>query len=773
MFFSQANLLDDHVVELEAPWDVQVPQEVLDLPKEAYKARWRNPNVRHWLLSLAEARNPSFAVSSENPAAVLHGFFADYDGVFGESNLDSMLRRNSRFPPAWWCLSQSRQLHLVWLFERPIAVTGNAHACDLLHVVAAKVRAAAWGLGYDPDSEKVTQVMDIGREWHPFKDCRAIPMADLMQWDVALFEKSVRKYVDEAMRIPFEDLVPELRKRYPNLPDNFTEGTRCRRFWDASADNDTACVVRPEGLVVYTPHDNGFKSWQSLLGAEFCEHYSAVSMAPFYEDTYYVADRDAYVRFMRDESPQRFLPRNEKVLRRDIVAATGAADRHSSGGLSELENVLHVINERNSVDGAVPVVYRPAGRLELPDGSTVLNTSLVTVLKPAPRFDLPTADEVNASDAPDRYKLAPDTCEWDNPFVVSKFPTVHRFLTTLFLPTEHARQAWEAAGYAPFGDDSGLAYAQPLYEQLTRFLAWLAYWYRNAARMVQTPHPGQALFLAGDAGIGKSFLARAVISPLMGGCVDAPEFYLEGSRFNSQLLGAPLHIIDDKLGSMNYRTRLQFSERVKIVVANAGLRYERKFGDALGFVPWAGRLMVLLNRDPQSLSVLPDLEVSTADKFMMLRCGTARFPFGRPEQNAEWLRAELPQFARFLLGYRIPDSMADIRFGVRAWQHPEMRQASSENGMLVEIVESLVDAFAFLRQSAPEGETTGFHGTAGQLYTLLSDHNPTFKTNVPSTKALRQQLQIMANLTKYRLVEDRNATPSVWTIPYDFIVASE
>jgi len=770
MFFSQANLVDDHVVPLPEPWKVRVPQEILDIPKDDYKARWRNPAVKHWLLSLAEGRSESFAVTNSNQAAALHGFFADYDGVFTQDMIDIMARKKTKYPPAWWCLSQSRQLHLVWLFERPIAVTGNVHACDLLHVVAMKVKAPHWGVGYDPDSEKVTQVMDIGREWHPFREDARIPSADLVQWDVALFEKAAKQYSDDAMKIPFEDIVPKIRELYPDAPADFREGTRCRRFWDASADNPTACLVRPEGIVVFTPHDGGFKSWPSLLGRDFCEHYSAVSMAPFYEDTYYVADRDAYVRFMRNENPQRFIARNEKVLRRDIVAATGMSTKPpKDGGLSKIDEALHVINERNGVDGAVPVIYRPAGRLALPNGTTVLNTSLVTVLKPAGPFELPPADVVYGADVPNRFRAEPDACEWDNPFVVSKFPHIHQFLTTLFLPTESARRGWEAAGYRPFGPDAKLSYAAETYEQLTRFLSWLSHWYRNAARMSQTPHPGQALFIAGDASIGKSFLARVLVSGLMGGCAEAPDFYINGARFNSELLAAPLHIIDDRLGSIDFRHRMQFSECVKIVVANAGLRYERKFGDAIGFVPWAGRLMVMLNRDPQSMSVLPDLEVSTADKFMMLRCGTARFPFGLPEQNAAWVREELPFFARFLLGYSIPEEMRDVRFGVSAWQHPEMRQASTENGLTIEVVESLVDYFAFLRQSGEKNETVAFRGTVGQLYSALATHSDTFRANVKSSKALRQQLQILVRSPLYSLSEDDSFTPSVWSIPYDFV----
>ena len=36
MFFSQANLVDDHVVPLPEPWNVTLPDAVLDLPTPEY-----------------------------------------------------------------------------------------------------------------------------------------------------------------------------------------------------------------------------------------------------------------------------------------------------------------------------------------------------------------------------------------------------------------------------------------------------------------------------------------------------------------------------------------------------------------------------------------------------------------------------------------------------------------------------------------------------------------------------------------------------------------
>ena len=126
-FFCRPNLATDQVVVSEKPWeDFSVPQEVLDLPKEDYKKRWNNPAVRHCLFSLAEGQNPSTIVSIGNQAAALHGFVADYDGMFTTDMVDAIKKSpQSRFKPAYWCLSQSRKLHLVWLFDRPVTVASQ------------------------------------------------------------------------------------------------------------------------------------------------------------------------------------------------------------------------------------------------------------------------------------------------------------------------------------------------------------------------------------------------------------------------------------------------------------------------------------------------------------------------------------------------------------------------------------------------------------------------------------------------------------------------
>lgn len=766
-FFYLPNLATDEVSVLENPWDVKVDPAVLDLPKEAYKKRWFNPATKHYLLLLTEGQNPSFCVSSGNQAAAIHGFFADYDGVFTEDIVDALkTKAPGKYKPAYWCLSQSKRLHLVWLFDRPVTVTGNAHANELLHVVATKLKAVRWGVGYDIESEICTQVMDIGREWHVFKEHSFVPAEEVIMWDNALWARSAKKYCDEVVDIPLDVVAAEIKKRdWPHEPpQNIAVGTRCVRFWAADADNVSGAQFTKDGIRVYTPHDGGFKSWVSLLGRDFCEAYTAKSMAPFYENTFYDHRKDEYWRFFRNDRPVHFEKRTEKVLRRDLLQEARLDPKPAKGeALSELDRALYTISRRNAVDGAAPILYRKTGRIQVRGVGTILNTSLVTVKAPVERLSAVTPEELEKHpDCPPEYKIDPSICAWDNPFAVCGFPHIHRLLTAFFMRSTAAYRKWVE-------NDCPLRKTYFSDPQLDYLLSWLSHFYVNAARMPLEPGRGQALILAGPAGTGKSFFARQLLGQLMGGAVDAEKFYLEGSRFNSGIVGSPVHLIDDKLGAKSQRTRLQFTESLKIVVANAVLRYEAKFGSAIETVPWPGRVVILSNEDAQSMSVMPDLDMSTRDKFMMLKLGGAMFDWGTDAENQKWLAEELPYFARFLLGWRIPAELRDERFGVKATQHADMAQASAENGLtqvLVEVLETCIESVAGSRDGEDAGDSDGWavEGNAVKVFKWIASVDPGLAREVIDSRTLQQCLQTLYKNGAYNIALDE-ATKR-WRIPY-------
>ena len=772
-FFRLPNLATDAVEVLEEPWNVKVPEEILALPKEQYKRRWFNPETRHWLISLAQGQNENFCVSQGNQASLLYGWTADYDGVFTDDIIEAVKAKSpSKYRPAYWSRSQSGGLHLVWLFDRPITVMGNVHANALLHVIATKLKAVRWGVGYDPESEFVTQVMDIGREWHVFHANSYVPAEEIIAWDAALFQKSVKQMTEEVVDIPFEVVAAEIAKRqWPHDPPSVIHiGTRCLRFWAADADNQSAAQFVKDGLRVYTPHDGGFKSWKSLLGAEFCEEYTSKSMAPFYEDTTYCHSKDEYWRFFRNDGSPHYEKRTEKVLRRDLKQEARLDDKPAKGEtLSEVEKALYTISRRNAVECVAPILYRPSGRIRVPGIGAVLNTSLVTVCKPSPRLaDISDETLAEFPECPAEYRENPMICAWDNPFAVRGFPHIHRLLTAYFMKSQPAYDTWEETGFH-LHDENGNPFEALGDVQLSFLISWLSHFYKNAARMSSTPGRGQVMILAGPTGVGKSFFATEILGKLAGGWTYAHKMYLEGSRFNSTTVEYPVHVIDDMLGSRSQRDRLKFTEALKVVVANAKVRCEAKFGSAMESVPWPGRIVILSNEDAQSLSVLPDLDMSTRDKFMMLKLGGVKFHWGTDAENQKWLADELPFFARFLLGWEIPVRMRDERFGVMAVQHADMAQASAENGLtqvLVEVLETCIETVTGATDMKDAGDIEGWaiEGNAVKIFKWIRSVDDSLAREVIDSRTLQQSLTTLFKNGGYNIQQDPYT--KWWRIPY-------
>lgn len=772
-FFCLPNLATDHVSVSEEPWkEFPVDEAVLALPKDEYKARWFNPDTKHCLFSLCEGQNSAYTVSQGNQCAMVHGFAADYDGVFTSDIVDAMKAKPpTRFLPRWWSVSQSGGLHLIWTFDRPIAVAGNAHAAELLHVIAAKIKAVRWGVGYDPDSEKCTQVMDIGREWHEFSPIGRIPVEEVVMWDAKLWETRSRKLVDEVVEIPFEVVAEEVKRRkWPHdPPERFEIGARCVRFWDASADNATGAQVMKDGIRVYTPHDGGFMGWRRLLGGDFCEQYTARSMAPFYEDTFYCNLSDSFWRLFRRNGTVHFEKRTEKVLRRDLGIEAKRSGKPPRGEEhSEIDLDLHYIQERNGVDTVAPIIYRPIGKIRVAGMGTVLNTSLVTVTKPAPRIAVLTPEEMAGVECPARFKEDPSLCEWDNPFAVAGFPHIHRYLTAMFMHGQDSYDRWAKEGFPLHRPSDGKPFAHLQDPQLTHLLSWVSYFYWNGAKMPENAPRGTVLMMAGPAGVGKSLFVH-ILGRLMGGAKDAEDFYLGGGKFNDDIMTSPVHVIDDRLGAKSQRERLRFTEALKVLAANGRLRFEKKFVSACTGVPWPGRVVILSNVDSQSMSVLPDLDMSTRDKFTMLRLGGAKYSFGSPADNEAWITEELPFFARFLLGWRIPPELRDERFGVRAWQHPDMAQASAENGLtqiLVDVLDACIEEVTGAKDDADRKDYGGIaiEGPAITVFRWINSVDPTLARAVVDPKTLQMNLQNLYKSGGYNIRYDEQLHR--WSIPY-------
>jgi len=264
------------------------------------------------------------------------------------------------------------------------------------------------------------------------------------------------------------------------------------------------------------------------------------------------------------------------------------------------------------------------------------------------------------------------------------------------------------------------------HDQLTYLYGWLK-WAIECLR-ARIVRPGQVLVIAGPAECGKSLL-QTIITWMLGGRECKPYAYMTGKTdFNSDLFTAEHLRLDDEQASVDMRARRAFGARIKELLIGHGQRMHAKHREALTLDPiW--RMTVSLNEEPESMQVLPPLDVSLEDKITILRASKKPMPMptGTTEQSAAFaakLRGELPAFIHWLLNeFTIPDTLRNERCGIRHWHHPDLliaiRELSSHALFL-----ALIDRELFHRLNIhPQWE-----GTANELEHLMTESQSTVKS---------------------------------------------
>jgi len=186
--------------------------------------------------------------------------------------------------------------------------------------------------------------------------------------------------------------------------------------------------------------------------------------------------------------------------------------------------------------------------------------------------------------------------------------------------------------------------------------------------------PGQMLALAGPAGCGKS-LFQNLVTDLLGGRVAKPYRYMTGATpFNSELFNAEHLMIEDEAATTDIRTRRQFGANIKNLLVNETQSYHAKGRNALT-LSCCWRLTCSLNAEPENLMVLPPMDESLLDKITLLKCDR---PSCLPETDAQRkafrdaLTEQMPAFVHWLQAWKIPKKLKDARYGITAYQHPEL-----------------------------------------------------------------------------------------------------
>lgn len=433
--------------------------------------------------------------------------------------------------------------------------------------------------------------------------------------------------------IPIEEVRAELEKRFPDRwKGEFAVGARGPLFWIQDGIDRDGCQVREDGMVCYSDRaGKGFASWREIFGRKFVERFEEKKLATLL-DQYWFSGRAFYK--LLNGSPVT-IPKDQLLLELKRAGFSPKAKKNQT--LSEMEQAVLTVSNDCRVDEVAPVVFS-AERVVKFNGFRVLNNSKAVPVQPD-------ADG--------------DPALW---------PWLHGFLHPMFVP-----------------DDAGQ-------ETLPYFFAWFQRLY--AAVLAHRLDQGQLLILLGPTGRGKTLLTNKIVGGAVGGFSDASAYLSGATAFNKDLCGSAAWVIDDQTAAATYADQRKFVELTKRSVANPRVEYHAKYADAIP-LPWAGRVLMSLNLDAQSLAALPTLDSSNRDKIIALRVSEGHKPkFGSNRHVEETIDRELPHFLRWLLDWQPPDRVvSSSRFGVATYVDSFIEAAAYDNSSRSAIAE-MIDFFA-------------------------------------------------------------------------------
>ena len=364
--------------------------------------------------------------------------------------------------------------------------------------------------------------------------------------------------------------------------------------------------------------------------------------------------------------------------------------------LSELESAMLTIQRDSRIDEIAPIIFD--SRTIVDSGpNRILNTSTLKATPPAGESDK------------------------------SKWPFIDKWLTQFFK------------------DDDSLDY----------FYAWLQRIY--SAVLYKEAKQGHALILVGPTNKGKSLLSNKLIGGLLGGFADASDYLSGDSKFNKELGRVAAWVIDDTTSAASFAERRRATELIKKATANPRIEYQAKFQDTIT-ISWSGRVIMSLNMDATSLSVIPALDSSNRDKIIALRISDkATSDFAKLLDVEEvsntiiesTLDEEMPYFAQWLLEYKVPKHIkGNSRFGIKSYIDPEIDTAAfanSNRSVIIEAIEFFVENLKEYGYAKPT-----WSGTVFKLMAKIQDLNggKPLNTLTSNTEWMLRSMQSLEEASK-------------------------
>lgn len=684
------------------PWDGNVNQPPSMKPDEAKK--WStSPQTDGMFISGFEGRAPNMRVTKDNPPAKMHAFVVDYDAEITDSEfIESLANKVKGYKPNYAHRTPSGGARVIWMFEEPAQIPAG-----LLELFIKRM-AKELGIkkifpGLDENHLRPEQYYAWYQPITKVSD-KPIRSETIFSWLATTIDAASKYRGEGPVEIPMDRVRARVEELFPGrLLGRLEVNSRTNAFWSPTSDNPTSCVVTPTGIVSFS-QEKSFYSWAEILGAGWVREFEEDRLgAPL--AAYYYDGR----KYWRQDGEGIWRDSDSDTAKKDIAGIYGLSlVPMQRGGMCEVDQTMLRIRESRRVDEAGPVLFSKE-EIVRSGSRRILNVSRVKVIEPRQ-----------------------ETCtKWGD-----GFPWIAEFLDGFFDP-------------AP---------------SLKYFLAWLHHFY-TAARSGK-PSQGQAVFIAGPVGVGKTLLGTQIVATLMGGGCDASGHISGESEFNAELFEVGVLNIDDTAASTSHEKHLLFSNTVKKFVANRRHRYRAMWKNPTT-IDWSGRVFVTLNDDPDSMRAVPYTDASILDKLMLFKASSKIKNFPSPNELSRILSGELPAFARWLSDMEIPEDMAgSSRFAVKCYHHHDILEdtrTTHPNHAFSELLDEFLDGF---RKSNPKHIL--WEGSATQLLNAMLN-DPSLEKLTRHYAATPEKMgQRLAKLMTTKKIERVTIHGKVlWKIPVD------
>lgn len=669
-FFATHNLIQQAVIEC-APWEFVLAAPIsaqVRGDKISRQEFYQNAGTSHNFYTAVEACNPNARVSKQNPPRLLHGVIADFDLPLPLERIQEAVTK-MKIPPTWMEKSLGGNWRLVWVFSKPIPL-GSADFATFVLTSARTWLQMDLLPGLDaPALADSARLYCNGATWTQISP-QPVPELAIQSFFIKCGKSFAFKDTAEENAAPLDVCERALAARYPNFvwPGEFALDSQGPSFFVEGSTSPTSALVKATGIFSFAAHAD--KPFYTWADLLGADFASQWSSDRIASATKNVFF-DGKLFWKENTAEGCYVSMSREALQVWLKVSCRVSTKADKSGNSMMETCLNHIQEYARVEGGAPLLFLPPGKTHF-CGRAIVNT--------APRNGL-----VKPSGSAD-----------------PKFPFIRSLLDTLFDPVS----------------------------QRDAFLAWVSHFYRSA--LAQKPEPGQCVFIAGGPGIGKTLLNREILGGLVGSHVDASKFLLGEEGFNSSLFYSALWCVDDTSVSSSESAHRKFSSAIKSFAANSSWNYNKKYESSL-MIPFCGRVLATLNLDADSSRTLVAVDSSILDKVSFFRAvATPAIVFPKREKIQELLRAELPEFAQWLMTWEVPaEYIGESRFGVRAYHEPSLLDKSHQAGRSAPFKEILIEALDRWFKDNPKAEE--WKGSVTALMRLISS-NPLDESVVRSMK---------------------------------------